>query len=353
MRAALLSLLMTLPLLGQLPAGVTRTNFRDFMYAYHLAATPDGVVWVVDLLNYEVARVNPDGTAQSIDMPRPWNSRAVTAGPDGALWISGVQALVRVDPVTNEMQRFPVGAAVHLLSGADGNLWMITAGSVTRVRPDGVVLSTYATGGGTAGAAFGSDGALYVAATTRLVRITLAGERTEFPANARHSLFAGPNFLWSGPRGFNEPGERKAASTITKLSLTGETLATYTLDMMAFASDALGNLWLRTTLEDGSDIVGKLSPYGVLTRLGPLPPLPWTECFPRYYGGMTVLSDGRIAMADYYPDIPRPAIAPAVPCFGARKPAELRNTVTVLDPRLLPVISIDALDGKRRRSTRH
>ena len=89
MRSLLLSFLVALPLFAQLPSGTTRVHFRDYMWAYHLVATPNDALWAVDYLNAEISRVGLEGTTLNFDMPGNWHSRAATAGPDGALWIAG------------------------------------------------------------------------------------------------------------------------------------------------------------------------------------------------------------------------------------------------------------------------
>ncbi|HYC92203.1 MAG TPA: hypothetical protein VEO54_23540 [Thermoanaerobaculia bacterium] len=354
-RIVLLLLLVALPLVAQLPPGTTRTNFRQYLWAYTLVALPDDSLWALDYWNIQGTRIHPDGTTADFDLPKPWRSVAATAGPDGALWILSAGQIGRVDPQTRAVQRWAVAVgSPFLLSGPDGNLWFGGAGNqVKRMRPDGTMLDSYPIGGPATGAVFGSDGALYLATGTSLVRITIDGQRTEFPAAVSGDLYAGPGFLWNGDRGFLEPGDRAPSATIRKLSLQGETLASYTLDMTSFAADALGNLWLRTTLAGGSDVVAQLSPQGVLTRFGPFPPLPWSECRPRFYGGMVFLSGGRVAMADFYPDIPIPASAPP-PCGDPTWKPEFRNTLTIFDPRIVPVISVEALNRtSRRRSVRH
>ena len=337
-RAALL--LFALPLLAQLPPGTSRVTFRDDMQdARFFAATPDGSLWAASFFGDDLERISADG-AKSLDLPQLWRgTHGMTAGPDGALWLGGAGWIARIDPHTNAIQRWPQGTGVvteRILSGPDGNLWFIQGRAVGRMRPDGKFLSKYDVGLST-GSAFGSDGALYLATPEQLVRITAAGERKTFPTSALE-LYSGPGFLWSSTKSPHE---------IVKLSYRGGTLATYSIAMTPFASDALGNLWLRATTEDG-EIVGQLSPFGVLTRFSPLPAIPSSQCFPRWYGGLTFLADGRVAMSDYYPDLPRSAFSPN-PCMNLRKPDEFRNVVTILDPRLAPVASVEQLNPAPRR----
>lgn len=347
-RPAALLLVLALPVFAQLPSGTSRVSYDSAMSdAYFFAATPDGTVWAASLIGDDLARIDPANGASTFVLPAQWRgTRGITAGPDGALWLGGVGWISRIDPGTNAVQRWAIGThavAEHLLSGPDGNLWFVQGSSVVRMRPDGKFLSSFGAQRASS-AAFGTDGALYLAATDRLVRITAAGEQMSFPAAVRLSLFAGPGFLWSGTR------DTQPVREIVQLSYRGETLETYRIPMTPLASDALGNLWLRATTAEG-EIVGQLSPHGVLTRFGPLPSLPSNDCYPTYYGGLAFLADGRVAMSDYYPEI---AFTLLDPCRTVPKPDAFRNTVTILDPRLAPVQSVQPLNPlPRRRTARH
>lgn len=353
MRRAFLLILLTFPLLAQLPAGMSRLTLRDDLRdAWYLAATGD-VLWVASRFDSSVDRVELGGASSSRRVPALWMyTTSMTAGPDGALWLGAPGWIARIDPETNELERWPLGTglgAYEILSGPDGNVWFFQQGrSVVRMRPDGGFLSTHDPGTNPTGVAFGSDGALYLAFPGKLMRMTAAGERTEFPASPRRVLFAGADFLWNAdPRSGLEavqtpPGE------IVKMSYRGETLASYRIEMSPIASDPLGNLWLRATIAEG-DIVGQLTPAGVLTRFGPFPSPVSTECYPRSFGGLAFLSDGRVAMTDYYRELVRTLIHP---CLRVPRPEGAKNTITLLDPRLAPVLSVETLSPSKRRAGR-
>ena len=351
MRRALLLLFLSLPLVAQLPEGVTQTHFRRYMDAWQLVATADDTLWVTPMLNRAMARVDVHGVAQDYDLPSGWvPPSAFGVGPDGALWLGTHGSIARLDPDTLVMETWPLGAGhmpIHILAGPDGNVWFAEQnGRVVRMRPTGEFLDTYETGASANGAAFGSDGALYLAMATEVVRLTADGEKSERPASTKFMGFAGRDFFWHGSRGFDVPA-RPPYGVITKTSFSGETLATYHIAMTPLASDSGGNLWLRASTAEG-EIVGRLSPAGVLTRFAPLPSLPTAFCHQWRYAGMAFLSDGRVAMADHYPDIPNSG-----PCLGARLPADFRNTITIFDPALLPVLSVEPLNRtSRRRSAR-
>ncbi|HEX8410703.1 MAG TPA: hypothetical protein VF883_17700 [Thermoanaerobaculia bacterium] len=354
MRRALVSFLLTLPLFAQLPAGTSRVPFRDDITdAMHLAATGD-VLWVASFLDDRIERVETGGARMGLNIPPSWQyTTAVAAGPDGAFWLGSAGWIARVDPATEEFQRWPLGMVNGpraLLSGPDGNLWLVQDGAVLRMRPDGAILSSHQTGGDPTGAAFGSDGALYLSMPGKLVRMTAAGERTEFAASPRWVLFAGPSFLWTADPHSGSEAAQTPVHEIVKMSYRGEILATYPIDMMPLAADPLGNLWLRARTPAG-DVIGQLTASGVLTRFGPLPSPVSTECHPRSLGGLTFLADGRVAMSDYYLLVVNTLLSP---CRRVVRPEAAKNTITILDPRLAPVLSIETLErSSRRRSARH
>jgi hypothetical protein len=193
----------------------------------------------------------------------------------------------------------------------------------------------------------GTDDAVYYATSNSLVRLSSDGTRTAFRVPVKPHLFAGTGFLWNGRQ---TPPNTVADGEILKLSYAGEVIARYAIDMVPIASDAAGNLWLRSITPEG-DILGRLMPNGLLTRFGPIPSLGNSTCFPRMFGEMTFLSDGRVAMLDYYTNVANGTISP---CFGVARPADSPNTITIVDPRLVPVLSIQSLDGpSRRRASRH
>ncbi len=348
--------LLALPLAAQLPAGVTRIpNPSTHFDAYYLVSTPDDAFWTRSALSRGVTRIDLEGHAADVTLPPPQYYSDLAVGPDGAVWMASPGVLTRVDAVDRMYRQVSVGAnrdVNRVLAGPDGNLWALSPYAISRIRTDGNTVSSYPAGVTTfiGGAAFGTDGALYYSTTDRLMRMTAAGERSAFPLAKAQGLFAGTGFLWSANRQQNAPDDVAPASDIVKLSYTGETLAAYSLPMAAFASDDLGNLWLRTTTADG-DILASLSPAGILTKFGPIPVAARQQCHPRWYGGMTFLSDGRVAMADQYPNFVRTLLDP---CLHVPKLAGLVNTITVVDPRIAPVLSVEALSPlPRRRTSRH
>lgn len=353
MRRAVLLFLLTFPLLAELPAGTSRLTLRDDMRdAWYLSAAGDSL-WVASLFDSALDRVELGGASTSRRLPALWTyTTGMATGPDGALWLGAPGWIARIDPATNELERWPLGTGIgaySILSGPDGNVWFFQQGrTVVRMRPDGVFLLSYDPGASPTGAAFGSDGALYLTFPGKLMRMTAAGERTEFPASARRVLFAGAGFLWNTDLRSGLEAVQTPAGEIVKMSYRGETSASYLIDMSPIASDPLGNLWLRARTAEG-DIVGRLTPSGVLTRWGPFASPPSTQCHPRSFGGLAFLSDGRVAMTDYYRELARTLLDP---CLRVPRPEGAQNAITILDPRLARVLSVETLGPSKRRAAR-
>ena len=356
MRRVLLPLILlavALPLAAQLPPGVTRIPYPVASGdSFFVAATAEDVLLVAPMVGRAAFRVNPNGTTQVFDIAPGWNfTYDAATGPDGAVWFGGFTGVSRVAVDTIAPQAWLPTAATIVVPGPDGYMWLLANNSVVRMRSDGLIVSSFpGVTTSPSGAAFGSDGALYVATANALVRITASGERTSVPAATRGRLFPGNGFFWSGSRSLQSPHQPPTPGEITKLDYAGRTLATFNLDMTPFVSDAMGNLWLRSTSPAG-DILAQLSPSGILTKFGPVPAANESQCFQRYFGGLAILSDGRVAMADYFPDYPRSGIDP---CFHVPRPAGQENAITIVDPRIAPVLSVEPLlPTPRRRTSRH
>src|SRR3954471_14078269 len=101
----------------------------------HVARGSDGNVWIPLTGSTatpdptELARIKPDGTVDEFQLKGdPNDSEGIVTGPDGKLWITAGNKVLRVDPanpaVLNQ-QDFPVviGQAQAIVTGPDGNLW--------------------------------------------------------------------------------------------------------------------------------------------------------------------------------------------------------------------------------------
>lgn len=358
-----LALLLSLPLFAQLPAGVTRISYPGTHRGHaplNLVATPNGVLWAspgfFDFAAPVIDELDAAGGRFTTSIALPPGGAAtggLAVASDGAIWVGGSAYSARFDPVTRRLDRWTeYASATTITAGPDGNLWITTIyGTILRVRPDGTLVSFWHAVTNSAriyGAAFGSDGAFYVSAEGQLVRVTLTGERTMFPATAAGHLYPGPGFFWVGAKFEHSFGPTRAVpADVVKLSYTGTIAGTYRVNMVSRGADAQGNLWLRRT-EGANEIYAQLTPNGVLTRFAPVPATLWDDyCNERVYGGFVEMADGRVALADYYQNF----AAPPGRCVWDAPGRDV--SVTILDPRILPVHSVEQLNPVRRRSARH
>jgi streptogramin lyase len=161
--------------------------------AAYLLGVRQGSVWVTDLEG-GVTRIDPESMSVVASIPLP-DAGVYGAQPSGgfrhggqlafeadAAWVTGANALYRIDSATNRVKRFDVGIRdlsqwgdICLVSGR-GSLWVRTKDTeVARVDPaTGSVIARYPAGGG-GGCIAVAFGSLWVAnfATHSVWRIPL------------------------------------------------------------------------------------------------------------------------------------------------------------------------------------
>jgi virginiamycin B lyase len=224
------------------------------------------------------------GDITEFDLPEGSHMQALVAGPDGNLWLAGIQscqppcspvAIIRLTP-DGEATTFiaPRGSGdtpEHITLGPDGNLWVLEFefSKLLRVTTAGefTVFQLRATANSIAP---GPDGNLWVAAssfpdrTARITRITVDGDVTEFPLEP--GLSAGG--ITAGPDGrmwFAVSGQR-----IGMISMDGtiELLdVPFYPGSMVLGSD--GNLWVAAFTGNTSLIV-RFTPEREMTEF-PIP----------------------------------------------------------------------------------
>ena len=72
------------------------------------------------------AAVDPVGTVTNIPTANILGPEGITTGPDGNLWFADhrLRAVVRLTP-GGELTTFPAGLVQQVISGGDGNLWLV------------------------------------------------------------------------------------------------------------------------------------------------------------------------------------------------------------------------------------
>lgn len=100
-----------------------------------IVAGPAGRLWFYENGIHQIGTIGTDGTfGRAYKLPRQsWHSD-LTFGPEGDLWIGGGEAgLLRLTP-RGRLTRFG-GATASVVTGAEGGIWSLSAGTLRRFGP--------------------------------------------------------------------------------------------------------------------------------------------------------------------------------------------------------------------------
>jgi streptogramin lyase len=156
----------------------------------HIAAGPDGNLWVTESGTSKVARVTPAGAVTEFPLQAGAVPRGIAVGPDGNLWVAedAKNTLARVT-TAGAVTEYPLGSATSNPYGVavwQGGIW-VTDRSLNRVaRFDPATQSATdarAVGASPRDAVAGSDGSLWVTQTNGVGRVTAGGTYTAFAAS--------------------------------------------------------------------------------------------------------------------------------------------------------------------------
>jgi virginiamycin B lyase len=246
-----------------------------------IVAGPDGNLWVASGLPNALFRVTPDGSISTIDVGDP--PRALALAPDGALWFSTFNGLVRRAPsgaLTRFEDAFGVASNCDDFAGPQPALAVAGDGSVWASYPEGA-LDRLAAGaaakapvrpvlpaGGTLRApdamVRATDGSAWMTMRRAMVRVTADGRRMVFhPWRGRRYVkltAAADGGVWFSATG----------TTLASLSPSGR-VRSYRLPRGALAGQLAagkdGSVWY---VDRGRHAIGHLSVTGKVreARLG-------------------------------------------------------------------------------------
>jgi virginiamycin B lyase len=168
-----------------------------------ITAGPDGALWITDYYNSQIVRMTTDGTFSTFKLYTP--PIGITAGPDKALWFTEYSAIGRIT-TKGSVTTYAVGTLDDdITTGPDGALWFTetTGNAIGRITTHGKVTTFtkgISSGAGPYSIAPGPDGALWFTEATggRIGRITTSGKVTEYsrgitPTEEPVGIAAGPD----------------------------------------------------------------------------------------------------------------------------------------------------------------
>src|SRR5579863_51792 len=168
-----------------------------------LTAGPDGALWITDYYNWQIVRMTTDGKFSTY--PVQTAPIGITVGPDKALWFTEYSVIGRIT-TKGTVTTYDAGDGdIDITAGPDGALWFteLTGNAIGRITTAGK-LTTYTTGISSAAGPYwiapGPDGALWFTEGTggRIGRITTSGKVTEYshgitPTEEPEAIAAGPD----------------------------------------------------------------------------------------------------------------------------------------------------------------
>jgi virginiamycin B lyase len=173
------------------------SSFQD------ITAGPDGALWITDYYNSQIVRMTTGGAFSTFALKTP--PLGITVGPDKALWFTEYSAIGRIT-TKGSVTIYPAGDLDEdITAGPDGALWFteLTGNAIGRITTGGKI-TTYtngiSSGAGPYSIAAGPDGALWFTESTggRIGRITTSGKVTEYsrgitPTEEPAGIAAGPD----------------------------------------------------------------------------------------------------------------------------------------------------------------
>ena len=265
---------------------VLRSGNRSKTFFYHgltsegsgltgITAGPDGALWVTDQFNRQILRLSTSGRYRGFPLSHFATPAGITEGPDGALWFTaGFDSTAEIGRITTSGQitTYDVGeGADGITTGPDGALWFCETSidTIGRITTDGNVTSYskgITPGSAPLSIAAGPDGALWFTESVggRIGRITTAGEVTEYsrgitPTEEPSGIAAGPD----GAMWFTEFESYESYSVrnskIGRITMQGVVTEYSKIDPASqptgIAQGRKGDLWF---VESGTDELGRL-----------------------------------------------------------------------------------------------
>ena len=286
----------------------------------------DGNLWFAETGANRIGRITPAGVVSEFPLPAKMISpQSFTLGPDGNLWFTAEeQTGAQRDATTPVIARMTLAGAVkvfslpstvyaegYLTAGPDGDLWFSQGNQIVRLTTSGAatlfatpkVPPTAGSGPnapdvqvGAGPITSGPDGAMWFLSNQgRVYRVTTAGAFTGFavPGLTGYSsaITAGPDgALWftespDSPGATGKVGRLTTAGVLTEFNVPGLD----TGNQITAGPD--GNLWVGDSRSSGTNTILRVTPKGVATSFA-LPGKPLT------LSGLTAGPDGNLWLTE-------------------------------------------------------
>jgi len=231
---------------------------NGYQYPFSIVAGPDGAMWFTGNCGY-IGRIDMLGNTSQYEIPYsgncPWS---IAPGPDGNLWFTdnGTNSVGRVcaavqppacsvvGQITEYPVRTPNSYLAGITAGPDGALWFteLNANNIGRITTAGSVTEYPAKATPNYSITAGPDGALWFTerGPNYFGRITTAGSVTQYPTDSSPSgITAGPDgALW-----FVAGSQAGRITTGTDPTVTEFDIGDGVSDAFAIAAGADGALW--------------------------------------------------------------------------------------------------------------
>src|ERR1017187_324827 len=237
-----------------LPVGSVVTTVRlPSAYGRAMTAGPDGNLWLTYPSRPSIIRMTSAGKATEFKLPS--SAAGITVGPDGNLWFAEGNKIGRLSPDGASLAQFSLQYgkdAVGIVAGPDGNLWF-TETDDTCGCPGGEVPAPVAIG-----------------------RVTPGGSITEYPIPHNFSaagIIVGPNrSLWYVGGSSTGVGRATLQGTLDEVSTQPVINAPNAITL-----GADGNVWcVGPPANLGDSYVRTITPTGIVTTF----PLTSTRAYP-------------------------------------------------------------------------
>ncbi len=135
--------------------GAGPVNMRIDLYGRAITAGPDGAIWLTHIGRAKIIRLSISGAVTEFDLAPGLQASGITVGPDQRIWFDGggLRQSVGYVPASGEPVEFPVPPSswtwpAGIVAAPDGNVWFAEATFVFEAEGPGFTAIGKATPGG-------------------------------------------------------------------------------------------------------------------------------------------------------------------------------------------------------------